>query len=221
MIEGSNVIIEKRLNPISSIPEMTFGSMPNDGGNLLISEIEYQQASISSNLELRKYILPAISAKEFINGKQRYCIWIKDIDVKEAIKIPFIQMRIERVKKHREISKREATNKLASTPHKFGEIRHANTELIIIPRHSSERREYIPFGYLNKGNVALDSSLAIYSAKPWILGMLNSRIHMAWVRSVAGRIKTDYRYSSSVCYNTFPFPNISDSKKKRFRKVCI
>jgi type II restriction/modification system DNA methylase subunit YeeA len=210
LIDGRVVYIYGRNSPITNMPKMLFGSMPNDGGHLLISETEYTSIK---NEKVLKYIYPALSAKEFINGDKRYCIWIEDDDYKEAIKIPFIKDRIDKVIVHRQKSERDVTRKLATIPYKFGEIRHKNTELILIPRHSSEKREYIPLGFFDKTHIVLDSSLAIYNAKPYIFGFIQSKIHMVWVKTIGGQLESRIRYSCELCYNTFPVPELSQTQK--------
>lgn len=125
-----------------------------------------------------------------------------------------IAERILKVKEYRKRSDREATNRLAMSPHSFGEVRHQEFDSIIVPATSSEGREYIPIGFLPKGDIITNSANAIYNPEPWIFGIITSRMHMVWVRAVAGRLKTDLRYSSSLCYNTFPLPNLTDKQKE-------
>jgi hypothetical protein len=134
------------------------------------------------------------------------------------LKIPEIKKRVEAVEKMRLESSKLATRQLAKTPFAFGEIRYKTTASIIIPRHSSERRPYIPFGFLPPNSVVADSAFAIYDADPWIFAILTSRLHMTWVRSVCGRLKTDYRYSSSLVYNTFPMPPLTPTQKTTLEK---
>nr|WP_163401452.1 type IIL restriction-modification enzyme MmeI [Flavobacterium fluviatile] len=121
---------------------------------------------------------------------------------------------------HRNESKREATNKLKSLYYSFGEIRHKEGDSIIIPRHSSENRDYIPLGFYNSDTVIADSAMAIYDAQPWLFGVLHSKMHMIWVDAVGGKLKTDYRYSAKLCYNTFPFPAINETQKERIN-LCV
>ena len=141
-------------------------------------------------------------------------MWIEEKDIQLAYSLPLVKTRIDATYNLRKKSKREATQKLAEYPYSFGEKRHLNTDSIIIPRHSSENREYIPIGFFDSNTIIADSALAIYNAQPWIFGLLTSKIHMIWIRNVGGKLKTDYRYSSSLCYNTFPFPNITDKQKE-------
>lgn len=214
LVEGKDILVSSRKTSISGLPSMSFGNMPNDGGNLLLSEVEYAEI-VNANPQSKKFLRRYLGSKEFINKIVRYCIWIEEKDLDEANNIPEIKQRIDKVKIHRSNSKREATKKLSEIPFKFAEIRHKNTNAIIIPRVSSERREYIPIGFLNAKFIISDSAQAIYNAESWLAGILTSRMHMTWVKSIGGRLKNDYRYSAELCYNTFPFPNISKEQQSR------
>lgn len=212
LVNADNIIVHKRSNPLSKLKEMSFGSMPNDGGNLLLT-LEEKSMLLDNYPEANDFIKNFSGSQEFINGQNKYCLWITDEMKNLAYEISFVKTKIEKCQIHREQSDREATNKLANISHKFAEIRFKNTDSIIIPATSSERREYIPLGFLTNTTIISNSANAIYDAEPWILGVISSRIHMTWMRTVAGRLKTDYRYSSALVYNTFPFPNISEKQK--------
>lgn len=210
-----NTIVVKKSKPISDFPEMSFGNMPIDDGNLTLDEeqkleIEEQGGS--------KYIKKFIGAAEFIRGNNRYCLWIKDSDTQAVTAIPKIQERLLHVKESRRNSKRKETNKLAATPWRFGFISHKNTNSIIAPRVSSERREYIPMGFLDKDTIISDAANAVYDAEPWLFAILESKTHMAWVRTVCGKLKTDYRYSSTLGYNTFPCPPLTEAQKEKLNQ---
>lgn len=207
LVDGKTVYVYSRSNPISNLPKMSFGSMANDGGELFLSDKEY-----SENYEERGYFKKVLGSREFINGIDRWCIWLEKKNIDE-IDNSFILNRIDKVRDHRLSSKRESTRNLAESPHLFAEIRHQETHSIILPRVSSERREYIPAGFLDENYIISDSALAIYDAEPWIFGVISSKMHMAWVRAIGGKLKTDYRYSAKICYNTFPFPNVIKVKK--------
>lgn len=210
--DSSNVIITGKNKPLSKFPEISFGSMPNDGGHLLLSEDE-KKTLITRDSKSINYIKQFSGGAEFVQGIKKYCLWIKDNELEEILKIKSIQERVDNVEIHRLNSKREATKALATLAHKFGEIRHRNTDSIIIPATSSEKREYIPIGFLNEDTIISNSAMAIYHAQPWLFAVVTSRMHMVWVRAVGGKLKTDYRYSAKLCYNTFPFPDI-DTKQK-------
>ncbi len=220
LVSASNSFVQKRNTPLSELPEMCFGSMANDGGNLLLSENEHNKI-INSNPDANKFIKKLIGSLELIRGINKYCIWIEDSDLKQALQIEEIKQRIEATKQVRLNSKREATQKLANEPHKFGEIRYQKTNSIIVPRVSSEHRYYIPLNFLKKNTVISDSALAIYDPEPYIMGIISSRMHMVWMRTVAGRLKTDYRYSSTLVYNTFPFPPISTQRKNEITQAVF
>lgn len=213
LLDGSNTIVVGRSKPLSKIPEISFGSMPNDKGYLLLNEEERDEL-VKQNNNALKYIKQFSGGAEFVRGIKKYCLWIEHDVVKEAYKIPQIANRIDNVEIHRLNSKRSATKALAEYPHLFGEIRHVDSDSIIIPRTSSENRDYIPIGFLNGDTVISDSAMAIYHAQPWIFAVVTSRMHMVWVRNVGGKLKTDYRYSAKLCYNTFPFPEISNKQKE-------
>ena len=147
-----------------------------------------------------------MSAKEYLHGDKRWCLWLKEISPTELRKHPWIMERIERVKAYRMASTRAATVKLAAFPTLFGEIRQPGSDYILIPRHSSEGRDYIPFGFFHASDIVHDSCLMISNAGLFHFGVLQSSMHMAWVRQVCGRIKGDYRYSNNLVYNNFPWP---------------
>ncbi|CAN1570363.1 hypothetical protein MCERE19_03166 [Spirosomataceae bacterium] len=213
LIEGKNLYIKTRNRPLSNIPDIKFGSMPNDGGFLILSEDEFHRELENDN-RVKQFIRPMFGGQDFIKGTTRYCIWIEDEKVDDALKIPFILNRINQVKLYRLESKREATRRLANLSYKFGEIRHSDSELIIIPATTSERRDIIPMGFLKLGTIINNSAQGIYNAKPWHLSMVLSRIHLIWVRAVSGRLESRIRYSAELSYNTFPFPSITDAQKQ-------
>lgn len=213
LIEGDNLCVTSKSSPIMKfVPRMVFGSMANDGGHLILNEEEYQEI-ISEDPKNERFIKVLLGSKEYINGEIRYCIWLDEKKLDEINQTSSIWNRLEAVRNYRKLSKREATRKLSDKPYRFGEVRHQPSESIIIPRVSSENRNYIPVGYLDANTVISDSALAIYNAETWIFGILTSRLHMVWVKNVGGRLKSDYRYSASLCYNTFPFIKLSKKQK--------
>lgn len=220
LVNAENIIVHKRSNPLSKLKEMSFGSMPNDGGNLLLT-LEEKNKLVENYPETKILIKNFSGSQEFINGQNKYCLWITDENKDLAFSNPIIKEKIGKCKLHREKSDREATNKLSSVPHKFAEIRFKNSDSIIVPATSSERREYIPSGFLNSDTIISNSANAIYDAKPWIFGVISSLMHMVWMQTVAGRLKTDYRYSSALVYNTFPFPNISQKQKDEITELVF
>ena len=216
---GKVEYIEKQTFSISSFPDMAFGSMPNDGGFLLLNEFEKEQL-IEENSQSSILIHPLLGAQEFIRGENRYCLWITDDLLPLANSIKSIRERIQKCKEIRQQSKRDSTYKLSFKPYAFGEIRYKDSPCIIIPGVSSENRKYIPIGYLEKGTVITNSAFSIYNAEIWLFGILTSAMHMVWVKTVGGRLETRYRYSAQLCYNTFPFPKISASKKEEISNAA-
>ena len=204
--------IFKATTPISEFPTMLQGCASSDDGHYMLSPYERKEL-MRHYKDIEKIIKPVQGSQEFIRGEERYCIWITDELLDYAKSLPPINKKIRDVYNFRIRSKRANTIKSAETPYKFGEIRYKDSPCIIVPRVSSETRKYIPIGYLNAGTVILDSAFSIYDAPTWLFGVITSLIHMVWVKTVGGRLKTDYRYSAQLCYNTFPFPTISPQKK--------
>jgi hypothetical protein len=211
---GKDIIINKSNNPISKFPPMLRGSGAYDGGCLTLSTMDYLR--ISKHMNIDRNVKKYIGSQEFINGEMRYCLYINDENLEDALKISEIKDRVEKCKTFRLTCKSKETKALASIPHKIGQDRFLNCSTsIIIPRVSSERREYIPIGFLDKDTIISDSAIAIYDPETWVFAVITSKMHMVWVRTVAGRLKNDFRYSSTLCYNTFPFPDITDEQKKQ------
>ena len=219
LIKAKDITVEKRNKPINIIQKMDFGSMPNDGGNLLLT-IDEKNALLEQTPIVEKFIKRFMGSQEFIRDEFRYCLWIEDDNIEEAESILSIRERINACKTERATSKREATNKLANSAHKFGEVRYQPTDAIIVPAVSSERREYIPIGFVDKNTVISNSAFAVYDAELWLFALLTSKIHNVWVRTVGGRLKTDYRYSATLCYNTFPFPKITKEQKEHLTELA-
>jgi hypothetical protein len=213
LANSSNIIVSKRSKPLSNLPTIDLGSSAYDGGFLMLTQDE-RDIFIMNSPNANKFIKPFMGSAEFIRNIKRYCIWIEDRDIAEAMQIPDIQKRLSEVTRFREKSFRGNTSEMASSPHKFTEIRHREAPAIIAPIISSETREYIPFGFINKGIIVPNSARVIYNSEPYIFAIITSRMHMVWVKAVAGRLKTDIRYSGTICYNTFPFPEITLEQKE-------
>jgi type I restriction-modification system DNA methylase subunit len=213
LLDASNAFITGRSKPVSKIPEMNFGNMANDGGHLFLSP-EEKDKFINANSGSSKFIRKLVGSLEFIRGVDKYCLWIEDDELEEANSISFISERIKLTKASRLKSPRASTIQLSSIPHKFAEIRYKGTDAIFVPSVSSVRRDYIPIGFLGKENIIVAPNMAIYDAQPWLFGVIHSKMHMVWVDAVGGKLKTDYRYSAKLCYNTFPFPEITLKQKE-------
>ncbi|RLC21172.1 MAG: class I SAM-dependent DNA methyltransferase [Deltaproteobacteria bacterium] len=210
--DGRNTVVHRTKQPRSQMPKMVMGNMARDGGNLILSGEE--AASMKKDFpESLSLIRKLYGANEFLNSGPRWCLWISDDNLKLAKNIRPITERINNVYKFRIKSKAKTTRQYSSIPHKFAQRSHKPGSSIIVPRVSSERREYIPFGFLDDESIISDSAQTVHCAEPYIFAVISSRMHMTWVRTVAGRLKTDYRYSSALCYNTFPFPDISEAQK--------
>lgn len=210
---GDNIVVRKETTNLSGMPTMYFGSMPNDNGHLLLTE-EERESLLAAAPDSISFIKPLLGAEELLQGGVRFCIWIDENRLKEALAIPQIRQRIMAVEKYRLESKRDTTNKLAQWPWRFGEVRHQNSSSFILPGVSSERREYIPIDYLPNETVVTNSAFVIFSSEYWLFGILSSHLHNLWVRSVGGSLESRLRYSASLCYNTFPFPNLREHQKE-------
>lgn len=220
LAQGGNMVIEKKSKPISQFPTMEYGTKTVDGGFLTLDDYEMKKI-ISENEDANFFIKKYTGSNEFINQIDRYCLFIEADKLDIALKNPEIKKRIEGVRAMRLASQKSATVARAEFPYEFGELRYKKSKsTILIPRVSSERRIYIPFGFLNDDYLVSDSAQAIYNADTWIFGIISSRMHMTWIRTVAGRLKMDYRYSSVLCYNTFPFPKISDNKRQALEEAA-
>jgi len=206
LVDADNVVILARRKPLSDVPRAVFGSMPNDAGQFLFEKVEEKDVFLKYEPSAEKFIRPFLSAKEYFQGKQKYCLWLKDASPAELRAMPEVMRRVENVRVHRETSSRAATRELAKTPYLFGEDRQPDTRYVLIPRVSSERRFYVPFGFFAPDYIAGDTCIVIPDASLYHLGVLESAMHMAWMRVVCGRLKSDYRYSNELVYNNFPWP---------------
>jgi len=213
LIDAPVIFIEKRNQPICNVPSMTKGSSPTDDGNLLLT-LEEKDMLLASDASLAEIIRPFIGAKEFLYNTPRFCIWLNDVSPSKYNKSKEIMKRLEKIKEFRSKSDRTATLKYAQFPSLFVEIRQPNTNYIVIPRHSSENRQYIPIGFLDKNIIAGDATAFIPNATPYEFGIVSSTMHMAWMRYVCGRIKSDYRYSNTIVYNNFPWPSPTEKQKQ-------
>ena len=216
---GTSTIVHKEIHTPKGYPKLCFGCMPYDGGNLLMDGAEYEDF-IAKYPSDSHYLRLMYGSEEFINGKPRHCLWIDYNEAEDALRNEEIARRVERTRNLRLDSTDTSCLKLAERPYQFREHPDLNREKIIIPRVSSERRKYIPMGFLDKGFVISDSAFAIYDASLWLFGILTSEMHMTWVRTVGGRLETRYRYSAGLCYNTFPFPTIPDTKKSEIEEAA-
>lgn len=214
---SENKAVYKRSSPISNFPKMFLGNMPKDDGNLILS-LEEKLKILKENPDTSNIIRPLVGAYEFLNGAKRWCIWIKEENLEAPFLTHEIQERINKVKSFRLASTDIAANEMAKTPYRFREQHEPVNSSIIIPTVTSERREYIPMGYLDKESVIVAPNNAIYDPEVYLFSVLTSRMHMTWVKAVCGSLETRIRYSSTLGYNTFPFPFISDNQKQELEK---
>ena len=212
LMDGPTIFVSTQIRPLNkNVPQMNFGNMPADGGQLILTD-EEKGYLVSQDERLSDYCLPLIGADDFINGRRRWCIWLYDKDKDVYMQIPEIKRRVNNVV---EIRKKSSRPNLAEIPHLFAQITQPlGNNLIVVPSTSSENRKYIPIGYVDKNNIVANSCMVIGTNDMSLFGILTSAMHMVWVKTVGGRLKTDYRYSAQLCYNTFPFPKISAAKKK-------
>jgi len=214
LVDAPNVILPNRSKPICDVSEMVYGSKPVDGGFLILSDDE-KTDFLYREPEVIPYVKPFICAKEFLNNEKRWCLWLKNVDPSALKKMPHVLAQVEQVKKMRLESKKAATNKLAEFPMLFAEIRQPETDYLLVPLHSSENRKYIPIGFFDPNTIVANSCSCVPNATLYHFGILSSSTHMAWVRAVCGRIKSDYRYSNTIVYNNFPWPRAAIDKQKQ------
>ncbi len=220
LIDAENILISSRNTPLCDVPEINFGSMPNDDGNLLFTKQERNEF-LCKEPKAKKLIRPFLSAQEFLHAEERYCLWLKDADPTEIRSLLEVKKRVEAVRNYRLKSNREATRQLAAYPMLFGEIRQPDTSYILIPRHSSEHRRYIPFAFFNKNYIAGDSCLVVPRASLYHFGILSSASHMAWVHHTCGRLESRFRYSNNLVYNNFPWPeSLTIAQKQAVEKAA-
>lgn len=219
LIDAPDIFVESRNKALCNIPLMTKGSQPTDDGNLIIEADEYEDF-LAKEPNAQKFVRPFVGAKEFLNKKKRWCLWLIGASPTELKALPLVRKRIEAVREFRLKSKKEATRKKAEMPTLFDERRTSKTTYIIVPRHSSENRKYIPMGFECPNVIASDAVLIIPDASLYHFGVLESNVHMAWMRAVCGRLKSDYRYSKDVVYNNFPWPSPTPEQEAKIKATA-
>ena len=219
LYEGDNIIVSKIYSSPSGVPLMQKGSMPADNGALVLSK-EDKELFISTYPEYDSIVKLYLGSDEFINGIERYCLWINDEKYTFCKRNEFLSKRFDICKEFREKSSKATTRLLASEPYRFDERRYQETDAILVPSVSSERREYIPIGYVDKNTIISNAAFAIYDAKRWQFSLLTSKMHNLWVRAVGGSLETRIRYSATLCYNTFPFPKLTTAEKEELERLA-
>ena len=214
LVDAPNVLLPNIKKPICNVTSIVFGSMPNDGGGLLLSDDE-RVALLEKEPKSEKWIRKFLGADDFINSNPRWCLWLIGISPSELKSMELVKERVDKVKNHRLSSTRKTTLELAATPTLFGEIRQPKETYILIPRHSSENRVYVPCGFISPDIICGDSNMLMPNASLYYFGILTSLMHNAWLRTVCGRLKSDYRYSAGIVYNNFPWPENPTEKQKQ------
>ena len=214
LVPGVDLVVNKFSRPVSTLSAMTFGSKPVDGGNLLLSKDELEEMNLSDEDETR-FIRPIYGSEEFINGKARFCIWVKDEEAQIALDHPLIGPRIQKVREMRLNSPKAATVKGAEYPHKFDERRQIGDELVIaVAAISSENRDYLPCGPLPRGTIISNKCYALFNAPLWNMSIIASRLHWVWIGTVCVRMRTDFSYSNTLGWNTFPLRKLTEKNKE-------
>lgn len=219
LLDGENIFIESRSTPLCQVPSISIGNQPLEDGNYLFTK-EGMDNFIKKEPLSEKWFKPWYGSQEFINRCPRYCLWLGDCSPNELRKMPECIKRVEAVRQFRLASKRAATVRLAERPTRFQSEIMPDSTSIIIPKVSSERRRYVPIGFIPPGALCSDLVFIIPNATLYHFGILTSNVHMAWMRVVCGRLKSDYRYSKDVVYNNFPWPNLSDKQKAKIEQTA-
>ncbi len=219
LIDGQNVFIDSRTSPLCNVPSMNKGSQPTDGGQLLLNK-EEKNHLLNKYPQLKECIRLCLGADEYINNKERYCLWLKNISPSVYKNINEIKIRLEKIKQTRSMSTSPQTRIKSEIPYLFTDIRQPNTNYLIIPSVSSERRKYIPIGFMTPDVIATNLVLIVPNANLYHFGILESNVHMAWMRAVCGRLEMRYRYSKDIVYNNFPWCNPTDEQKAKIEKTA-
>ncbi len=214
-----DVFIESRTTPLCDVPQIGIGNKPIDGGNYLFRP-EEKEAFIRQEPKSEKYFKPWYGSDEFINNRPRYCLWLGDCAPNELRSMPLCMERVENVRKVRLASPSAGTRKLADYPTRFHVENMPKDNYIIVPSVSSERRRYVPMGFMSPEVLASNLVLIIPDAQLWHFAILTSSVHMAWMRAVCGRLKSDYRYSKDIVYNNFPWPNVTEAQKEKMAQAA-
>ena len=219
LLDAPSIFIDKNSKPICNVPPMIRGSSPIDDGNFILT-IEEKEEYIKKEPQGEKFLRPFMMGKDFIDRKPRWCFWLVGANPSELKKCPILLRRIENVREFRLKSTKAATVQIAETPTIFGEMRPCESDYIAIPKVSSENRRYIPIDYLQAEILAGDKLFQMPNASIYHFGILNSNVHMAWMRAVCGRLEMRYSYSNTIVYNNFPWPTPTDEQKAKIEKTA-
>lgn len=221
LVDAENVFIERRSVPLMNVPEMRKGSQPTDNGNLSAFDDAAKDRIIKDYPQAEKMFRPFLGAVEYLHRQSRWCLWLQGFSPAQLKAVPPVFEAVRRTREMRESSSRVGTKKAADVPMLFGEIRQPSSTYILIPRHSSENRRYVPFGFIEPEVICGDSNMLVPDATPYHLGVMISIVHMAWMRTVCGRLKSDYRYSKDIVYNNFPWPDAGQKQKEQIRQTAL
>lgn len=220
LIEGPEIIVRKQRHPlVPGVRPLVYGNKPADGGHLIFHSQAELDEFLAAEPGAAKFVKKLLDAQDFLRGQTRWCLWLVDATPAELQKLPRIMERVRKVKETREGSKSPIIQKFAETPGLFVQRPHVETAYLVVPRHTSERRDYIPFGYMNGDTVINDALFMVPDADLFTFGIMTSRAHMDWIRLTSGRIKSDYRYNKELTYNTFPWPDRAALKPKQVQTV--
>ena len=213
LVAGPNVIVNKASTPSSGLADMSFGNKPVDGGNLLLTRDEVAELGLTPEQEAR-FIRRIYGSREFIRGESRYCLWIEDANLDEALAVPAIRERVEGVRAMRLASTKAPTRMAAGSAHRFGEVRQRGDEqTIVIPAITSENRDYLPCGLLPPGVIISNKCYGLFDAPLWNMALVASRLHWVWIGTVCVRLRTDFSYSNTLGWNTFPVPTLTEKNR--------
>lgn len=220
LVEAKDVAISSRRKPLCNVPDTLYGSKPVDDGNFFFNDKEKEKFLLSEP-KAEKFLKPFLSAKEFLNNENRWCLWLTGVSPSELKALPKVVERVENVRRFRQLSSKQATQKLAVYPTLFAERRQPITNYVLIPLHTSENRNYIPFGFFNPDYIIGNSCTAIPKCTLYHWGVISSAMHMAWIKSVCGRLESRFRYSNDIVYNNYPWPeNPTDKQKEAVEKAA-
>lgn len=219
LVEGDPIFIKSATKPLSPVSPMKYGSMARDDGNFFLTPEEKNQMILENPLS-EKFIRKVMGSREFINKIERYCLWLIDATPSELRQMPLVMERLKKIREFRAKSKAKSTQKLADYPTRFGQLAQPDTPYLAVPRVSSERRRYIPIGYIDASIIATDLLQIVPNATLYEFGIITSNIHMAWMRMLAGRLKSDYRYSNVLVYNTFPWPEVTQEQRNKIKETA-
>jgi hypothetical protein len=219
LLNAENIFVESRSKALCGVPEIGIGNMPIDDGNYLF-EKEEKDDFIKKEPMAEKYFHMWYGSKEFINRLPRYCLWLGECPPDELRKMPLCRERVKNVQNFRNQSTRPSTKKMAERPLEFGTTNMPNGTYVVIPKVSSEKRRYVPMGYMTPDILCSDLVFIIPNATLYHLGVLTSNVHMAWMRAVCGRLKSDYRYSKDIVYNNFPWPASTEEQKETIARTA-